>query len=193
MILTSFDPGKITSYAVFDTTRPWQVEIGEIDLIGFGRFVRPCGDHIARVVAASDQVVCEEVGAMKGQGVSSMFTFGMCLGAILGSIQATGKPLEWARPSSWRSASRLGGLKDAEAKEASRLYAIELWPEHRERLRAKSSHGMAEAALMARWYFMMGPGRDIEIDQNCPMKSAKPKVSDAKNVTPLRRKAARAT
>ena len=36
----------------------------------------------------------------------------------------------------------------------------------------KSNHGLAEAALMARWYFLAGPGRDVGIDMRAEENAA---------------------
>ena len=170
MILTSFDPGKVASYAVFDTSRPWEIEVGEVRQIGVGRELRPCGIHIRGLVSASDQALVEKVGAMPGQGVTSMLTFGMCYGAIMGAISALEVPLERVSPQDWKSGSRIGALKDDAAKNAARAYAKELWPQHAALFDVKKNHGMAEAGLMARWYFLKGPGRDIAMDEACPVR-----------------------
>lgn len=170
MKITTFDPGREASWARFDTTKPWTVEIGTATMIGSGRLLRPCPMHIAEIIADSDQVVVEEVGARSKQGVSAMFTFGMCVGTILGTVSAHNKPLVLVSPPEWKNASRLGRLTDDKVKDASRAYARELWPEHDALLRIKKNHGMAEAALMARWYFLKGPGRDIPMDDG-PMRA----------------------
>lgn len=163
MKLAAFDPGTVTSFAIFDTERPWQIEIGEVRLVGAGRELRPCGIHIREIVSSIDQALIEKVGAMKNQGVSSMFTFGMSTGAVLGAICALEVPLDRVEPREWKKGSRLSGLKDSEAKTAARLYAKELWPEHARSFDMSTKHGMADAALMARWYFMNGPGRHVPI------------------------------
>lgn len=173
MRITTFDPGREASWARFDTATPWTVEIGTVTTLGSGRLLRPCPMHIAEVIADSDQVIVEEVGARANQGVSSMFTFGLCVGSILGTVSAHHKPLIMVTPPEWKSASRLGGLSDDKVKEASRAYARELWPEHEKILRVKKNHGMAEAALMARWFFLKGPGRDIAMDDG-PMRAPCP-------------------
>lgn len=175
MLITTFDPGREASYARFDTKTPWTIEIGTADLIGSGRLLRPCPIHIAKIIEGSDQIIVEEVGAGKDQGTSSMFTFGMCVGTILGAIGATSTPLDLVTPPKWKAASRLGGLSDGVVKNASRHYAKQLWPEHEEVLSVKKNHGMAEAALMARWFFLKGPGRDIDLEGG-PMRSEAPKV-----------------
>lgn len=174
MILAAFDPGKTTSYALFDTTTPWTIEVGEIGLVGVGRDVRPCGAEIRRLVERADMTLVEKVGAMTKQGVSSMFTFGLSTGAILGALAAMDLPIERIEPTEWKKGSRLNGLDKNEAKIAARRYAKELWPEHAEIFDVSQNHGMAEAALMARWFFLMGPGRDIPVPADCQVKVAPP-------------------
>ncbi|MCW3782581.1 hypothetical protein [Defluviimonas salinarum] len=172
MIIVAFDPGRVASYARYDTTSPFTIRIGEIELIGSGRLLRPCGMHISDIIADADQVVVEEVGARPGQGVSAMFTFGLCLGSILNAVTAARKPLVLVTPPEWKKASRLAGGSDEEAKDAARAYARELWPEHDKILKIKKNHGMADAALMARWYFLKGPGRDIPLEGGAPVRAA---------------------
>lgn len=170
MRIAAFDPGKIASYAIFDSSAPFDIEVGTVRLVGAQREVRPCGVHICEIVGSVDQAIVEKVGAMPGQGVTSMFTFGMCTGAILGAIAAMGRPLERVEPQQWKLGSRLNGLKDDAAKTAARQYAKELWPQHAKIFDVAKNHGIAEAALMARWYFLKGPGRDIDIDPESPVK-----------------------
>jgi hypothetical protein len=69
--------------------------------------------------------------------------------------------VELVTPLTWKAASRLGGISKDAAKDAARSLATELWPTLRPVFRVKKNHGMAEAALMARWYFLSGPGRDV--------------------------------
>ncbi len=169
MRITAFDPGREASWARFDTEKPWTVEVGTLTLIGSGRLLRPCPMHLSEVIADSDQVVVEEVGARSKQGVSAVFSFGLCVGTILGTISAHKKPIVLVTPQKWKSASRLGNISEDKVKDASRAYALELWPEHRKIFQVKKNHGMAEAALMARWFFLKGPGRDIPMEDG-PMR-----------------------
>lgn len=182
MKIASFDPGRECSWARFDTATPWRVEIGTLTMIGSGRLLRPCPMHLSEVIREADQCLVEEVGARTGQGVSAVFSFGLCVGTILGSISAHHKPVVLVTPPEWKNASRLGGLTDDAIKEGSRAYARELWPEHEQILRVKKNHGMAEAALMARWYFLKGPGRDIpfeDIQGEGPMRAPVPDQAPA--------------
>ncbi len=87
----------------------------------------------------------EKVASMPGQGVSSMFRFGRALGAVEGVLGALAIPVRWASPGVWKRAHGLIG-KD---KDASRLLALERWPEAADRLKRKKDHGRAEALLMA--------------------------------------------
>jgi len=162
MRIISFDPGRLASWAVLDTSAPQKIAVGEVELIGAGRLRRPCPVHIAELLSGIDSAVVEEVGARPGQGASSLFTFGLCVGTILGAVSAHQVQIELVTPQRWKAASRLGGLSTDAAKEAARSFATELWPDHKALFRVKKNHGLAEAALMARWYFLSGPGRDVE-------------------------------
>lgn len=164
MIIIAFDPGRATSYAILDTQRPHQVRVGEFDLIGAGRLRRPCPLHIREVATGMDCGVVEEVGARPEQGASSVFTFGMSVGTVLGAISALGLPIELVSPPKWKASAKLGGLGKDVSKDVARQIATELWPDQRPLFKVKKNHGMAEAALMARWYFLKGPGRDVPLD-----------------------------
>ena len=48
------------------------------------------------------KVVIEQVSAMPGQGVTSMFNFGQTFGAIKGICAALGLPIFFVRPSKWK-------------------------------------------------------------------------------------------
>lgn len=161
MRLIAFDPGRETSYAIFDTAEPFRIEIGTVDMIGQGRLLRPCPLHIGTLCEGIDQAVVEEVGARPEQGVSAMFTFGLVLGCLLGALTAAKVPLVLVTPQDWKKSARLSGLGRDESKDAARAAAKELWPAHDKLLKVKKNHGLAEAALMTRWYFLAGPGRNL--------------------------------
>ena len=86
----------------------------------------------------------EQVGAMPGQGVSSVFAFGKCYGAILGVLASRSVPLSLVSPVSWKRA--LGVPK---AKDGARARASQLLPEAAYQWRLKKHDGRAEAALLA--------------------------------------------
>lgn len=172
MRVIAFDPGRVASFAILTTETPHLIEVGELDLIGSGRLRRPCPVQIGELMIGTDCSIVEEVGARPEQGASSVFTFGMCLGTILGAVSASRVPIEMVSPQKWKAASRLGGLTGDAAKDAARALATELWPAQKGRFRVKSKHGLAEAALMARWYFLSGPGRDVPVDRGSPARAA---------------------
>ena len=69
-------------------------------------------------------VVIEQVNAMPGQGVTSMFNFGQTFGAIKGICAALGLPITLVRPSKWKKHFDLINS----SKDASRTKVIELYP-----------------------------------------------------------------
>ena len=69
-------------------------------------------------------VVVEQVNAMPGQGVTSMFNFGQTFGAIKGICAALGLPIFFVRPSKWKKHFELINS----SKDSSRTKAIEMYP-----------------------------------------------------------------
>lgn len=97
-----------------------------------------------------DQIALEDVGAMPGQGVTSMFSFGRSVGILEGVIAALGYPLVMVRPATWKRAAGVPADKDA-----ARLMATRLWPDQAAMFARKKDDGRAEAALLARWLVML--------------------------------------
>jgi crossover junction endodeoxyribonuclease RuvC len=89
--------------------------------------------------------VMENVNAMPGQGVSSMFAFGQSCGTIRGVLAALGVSLELCTPARWKK--HYGLERD---KEQARELAIRMFP--LASLPRKKDHNKAEALLLARWY-----------------------------------------
>ena len=69
-------------------------------------------------------VVVEQVNAMPGQGVTSMFNFGQTFGAIKGVCAALQLPIFFVRPSKWKKHFEL--IKAS--KDSSRTKTIEMYP-----------------------------------------------------------------
>lgn len=89
-------------------------------------------------------VFIERVGAMPGQGVSSMFKFGFVAGGLRGLIAAYERPVTYVTPVAWKRA--LGVQK---GKDASRARASELIPSGAHYWQRVKDDGRAEAALIA--------------------------------------------
>ena len=69
-------------------------------------------------------VIVEQVNAMPGQGVTSMFNFGQTFGAIKGICAALKLPIFFVRPSKWKKHFELINS----SKDSSRTKTIEMYP-----------------------------------------------------------------
>jgi crossover junction endodeoxyribonuclease RuvC len=92
-------------------------------------------------------VFLEQVNSHPGEGVSSVFSFGKGYGIWIGIIAALQIPMTLVTPQAWRK-KLMQGKPD---KNASRLRAMELYPEISDQLKRKSDDGRAEALLIAHW------------------------------------------
>lgn len=88
----------------------------------------------------------EQVGAMPGQGVSSMFAFGEAYGLAKGVLAGLGIPVQSVTPGRWKRALQLNAGKDA-----ARAKAAATWPQQAGEFRRVKDDGKAEAALIALW------------------------------------------
>ena len=93
-------------------------------------------------------VVVEQVNAMPGQGVTSMFNFGQTFGAIKGICAALGLPIFFVRPAKWK---KYFGLINS-SKDASRTKAIEMYPSISDQPSKKKDVNKSDAILIARFY-----------------------------------------
>lgn len=146
--LLGIDPGIEGAWAVLDSFGHL-VSTGDLPVAGEGtkRMVSaPLFGAIVRHWSIQHAFI-ERVGAMPGQGVSSMFRFGRAVGVLEGAIAAHDIPISYVAPQVWK---RHFGLP-AE-KEASRQRAIETWPDKASiHFNRKKDHGRAEAALIGLW------------------------------------------
>ena len=94
------------------------------------------------------KVVIEQVSAMPGQGVTSMFNFGQTFGAIKGICAALKLPIFFVRPSKWKKHFELINS----SKDASRTKVIEMYPSISSRLTKKKDVNKADAILIARYF-----------------------------------------
>ena len=93
-------------------------------------------------------VVVEQVSAMPGQGVTSMFNFGQSFGVIKGICAAMQLPIFYVRPAKWKKHFNL--IKTN--KDASRTKVIEIYPEISSKLSRKKDSNKADAILIARYF-----------------------------------------
>lgn len=88
----------------------------------------------------------EFVSAMPGQGVTSMFNFGVGYGAIRGVLAALEISLSIVSPQKWQR-----DLGVAKGKDANRARAAQLFPESAQIFSRVKDDGRADAALIAWW------------------------------------------
>ena len=93
-------------------------------------------------------VVVEQVNAMPGQGVTSMFNFGQSFGVIKGICAALSLPIHFVRPTKWKKHFNL--IKTN--KDASRTKVIESYPEISSKLHRKKDSNRADAILIALYF-----------------------------------------
>ena len=93
-------------------------------------------------------VVVEQVSAMPGQGVTSMFNFGQSFGVIKGICSAMQLPIFFVRPTKWKKYFELINTQ----KDASRKKAIEMFPKISSIIAIKKDSNKADAILIASFY-----------------------------------------
>ena len=95
------------------------------------------------------KVIIEQVSAMPGQGVTSMFNFGQAYGILKGICSAMQLPMYFVRPAKWK---KYFNLINSE-KDASRTKAIEIFPYFSSNLAKKKDSNKADAILIANFYY----------------------------------------
>ena len=95
------------------------------------------------------RVVIEQVSAMPGQGVTSMFNFGQSFGILKGISSAMQLPMHFVRPAKWK---KYFGLIKTE-KDASRTKVIEIFPYISSQLSRKKDANKADAILIASFFY----------------------------------------
>ena len=95
------------------------------------------------------KVVIEQVSAMPGQGVTSMFNFGQSFGVLKGICSAMQLPMYFVRPAKWK---KYFNLINSE-KDASRTKAIQIFPYISAQLSRKKDANKADAILIASFFY----------------------------------------
>lgn len=162
MIVVGIDPGFSGAIAVVDAGRLVEVhdmptlaspkgrtELDHLSLLGILRMV----EERSRGGAV---VWLEQVAAMPGQGVSSVFRFGQTYGAIECAVMSVHLPLRHVTAPVWKRA--LGLTAD---KGVCRRAAILRYPDAAQAFARVKDDGRAEAALIAAYgaQRLVGEGR----------------------------------
>ena len=105
--------------------------------------------RIERCNKTDIKVIIEQVSAMPGQGVTSMFNFGQSFGILKGMCSAMQLSMYFVRPAKWK---KYFNLINSE-KDASRTKAIEIFPYFSSNLAKKKDSNKADAILIASYYY----------------------------------------
>ena len=154
MKIIGIDPGLSGAIAILENNRV--LKIFDMPVMSEGKknkrqlnsaqLVKLLSDYISDKDEVS--VVVEQVNAMPGQGVTSMFNFGQTFGAIKGICAALELPIFFVRPSKWKKHFELINS----SKDASRTKVIEMYPSLSSQLAKKKDVNKSDAILIARFY-----------------------------------------
>ena len=155
MIIIGIDPGLSGAIAILDDKKV--LSIFEMPVMAEGKknkrqlnsaqLVNVIRENIKKNEEAV--VVVEQVNAMPGQGVTSMFNFGQTFGAIKGVCAALELPIFFVRPSKWKKHFELINS----SKDSSRTKVIEMYPSLSGQLTKKKDVNKTDAILIARFYY----------------------------------------
>ena len=106
-------------------------------------------ERIKKLDKRDIKIVIEQVSAMPGQGVTSMFNFGQSFGVLKGICAAMQLSMYFVRPAKWK---KYFNLINSE-KDASRTRAIEIFPNFSSKLSRKKDGNKADAILIASFFY----------------------------------------
>lgn len=142
------DPGISGAIVVLEDGQP--IEWLRMPSTKLASSSRVNGAELAAFLRGFLHVHCylERVGAMPGQGVTSMFTFGHSAGVVEGVLGGLCIPFTMVTPQTWK---KHAGLPSGSEKDAARARAVQLWPSWRVLDKKGEGQAMADAALIARF------------------------------------------
>ncbi len=132
MLIIGIDPGISGSICFFDDGKI--LDVVEMPTMAEGKknkrqvngsqIYNEILKRIDKIEKKDIRVIIEQVSAMPGQGVTSMFNFGQSFGILKGICSAMQLPMYFVRPAKWK---KYFGLINSE-KDSSRTKAIEMFP-----------------------------------------------------------------
>ena len=157
MLIIGIDPGISGSISFLDDGKI--IEVIEMPTMAEGKknkkqvngsqIYNEFSKRINKNQNQSIRVIVEQVSAMPGQGVTSMFNFGQSFGILKGICSAMQLPMYFVRPAKWK---KYFNLINSE-KDASRTRAIEIFPYFSSQLSKKKDSNKADAILIASFYY----------------------------------------
>ena len=157
MLIIGIDPGISGSICFFEDGRIlYVVEMPTMTegkknkkQVNGSQIYNEISNRIKQTDKKEIKVVIEQVSAMPGQGVTSMFNFGQSFGILKGICSAMRLPMYFVRPAKWK---KYFNLINSE-KDASRTRAIEIFPYFSSQLSRKKDSNKADAILIASFYY----------------------------------------
>ena len=157
MLIIGIDPGISGSICFFQDGKI--IDVVEMPTMTEGKknkkqvngsqIFNEISDRIKKLDKKDIKVIIEQVSAMPGQGVTSMFNFGQSFGILKGICSAMQLPMYFVRPAKWK---KYFNLINSE-KDASRTKAIEMFPYFSSQLSKKKDSNKADAILIASFYY----------------------------------------
>jgi len=141
-----FQDGKIVDVVEMPTMTEGQKNKKQVN---GSQIVNEISEKIKELDKREIKVVIEQVSAMPGQGVTSMFNFGQSFGILKGICSSMQLPMYFVRPAKWK---KYFNLINSE-KDASRTRAIEIFPYFSKQLSRKKDSNKADAILIASFYY----------------------------------------
>ena len=141
-----FQDGKITDVVEMPTMTEGKKNKKQVN---GSQIFNEISERVKKIDKNEIKVVIEQVSAMPGQGVTSMFNFGQSYGILKGICSAMQLPMYFVRPAKWK---KYFNLINSE-KDASRTKAIEIFPYFSTQLSRKKDSNKADAILIASFYF----------------------------------------
>ena len=157
MLIIGIDPGISGSICFFQDGKI--IDVVEMPTMTEGKknkkqvngsqIFNEISEKIKKLDKKEIKVVIEQVSAMPGQGVTSMFNFGQSFGILKGICSAMQLPMYFVRPAKWK---KYFNLINSE-KDASRTKAIEIFPYFSSHLLRKKDSNKADAILIASFFY----------------------------------------
>ena len=157
MIIFGIDPGVSGAISILENKKV--IEIFDMPTMIDGKknkkqvngsqIFNEISERIKKIDKKDIKVIIEQVSAMPGQGVTSMFNFGQSYGILKGICSAMQLPMYFVRPAKWK---KYFNLINSE-KDASRTKAIQIFPYISSQLSKKKDANKADAILLASFFF----------------------------------------
>ena len=157
MLIIGIDPGISGSICFFENGKI--LEVIEMPTMTDGKknkkqvngsqIYNEISKRIVKIDKNEIRVIIEQVSAMPGQGVTSMFNFGQSFGILKGICSGMQLSMYFVRPTRWK---KYFNLINSE-KDASRTKAIEIFPYFSSQLSRKKDANKADAILISSFYY----------------------------------------